>query len=427
MEHRVFGKSDIGRRHDHNEDAMLIDPDLGLYMVCDGVGGQAAGEIASQTTCDTVREHLRRHTATLEMCRHDSNLFNRDRALELVKDAILAANEKVYKMAQDDPDKQGMACTIVLLLVLGPHAVVAHAGDSRVYLVRQGEIYQLTEDHTAANEQLKKGLITPEQARRSRHGSLITRAVGGQEQFLAVDTLFIELMSHDKFLLCSDGLTSYLDGPELLKRFMGSAPEKLPQQLVDVANERGGHDNITAVIAAVGEADAQADAEVARKFDVLKQIPLFEYLNYMELMKVLNITGVAAYKEGDVVISEDEKDNRLYVCLTGSVRVVKQEEVIAELGTGSFFGEMSLIDKGPRSADVIAAERSSMIYIDRENFFGLVTREPRLAVKLLWPMCRVLNQRLRETSAELAWSRSQMPEGGDDIADALQFLSERRM
>ncbi len=423
MDHRVYGKTDVGRRYDHNEDAMLIDPELGLYIVCDGVGGQAAGEVASQTASQTIRDYIAERRDVLESCRKGSNLFNRDRALDLAREAIEAANKKVGDMSATESDKQGMACTVVLVLILGPHAVVAHAGDSRIYLVRQGEIFQLTEDHSAANEQLKKGLITPEQARASRTGSLITRAIGIQRDYISPDLMFMELMRRDSFLICSDGLSRYFEDAELLRFFQGMPAEQLPDALVERSNKRGGQDNITAIVIEADKADAQSDAEVVRKFDILKKIPLFEYLNYMELMKILNITGIASYKSGDAVIREGERDHRLFVCLHGAVEVTKNGEPLAQLGTGDFFGEMSLIDKSPRSADVTATERCSLIIIDREHYFRLITREPRLAVKLMWPMCRELNRRLRDTSAELAWRKSNREGQQDDIEDALHFLS----
>jgi serine/threonine protein phosphatase PrpC/CRP-like cAMP-binding protein len=425
MKHEAFGKTDIGRVRDHNEDSMLLDQELGLYVVCDGVGGSAAGEVASATACKIIHEFVRDNEQVLKNCRRDANLFNRDKALNLVRDAIRTANQVVYEMAEADPAKRGMACTVVLVLILGPHAVVAHAGDSRVYLVRRDNVYQLTEDHNVAIEYLRRGLITPEQLPTFRKGASITRVIG-QQKLLEPDTLFLELMGHDGILLCSDGLSHYLTDRDLLES-LGTTKEQdaTPELLVSAANERGGHDNITAVVVKADQASEELDAEVDGKFETLRSVSLFKRLSYMELMQVFNISSIATFEAGQRIDAEGERDSRLSVILRGAARVMKDEKTLAEIGRGSFFGEMALIDKSPRSADVVAIKKTRVLEIERRALFGLMNREPHLAIKLMWPMCQVINRRLRQTSDALAWTCGGGLDRSTEPEDALHLLADQ--
>ncbi|MBI1374257.1 MAG: cyclic nucleotide-binding domain-containing protein [Phycisphaera sp.] len=426
MKHSATGMSDVGMQRSHNEDALLLAGDLGLYVVCDGVGGHAAGEVASQTAVETIHKYIQRHAALLA---DHAKEPKRDVVTRLAEEAICEANRVVFEMSQADNDKRGMACTVVMVLMFSRNAVVAHAGDSRVYLIRDGEAIQLTEDHTLVMRKLKRGEITIEEAREQANTSQITRAVGHRE-FIQPDTLFMELAGDDKFLLCSDGLSEYLREGDLAATYANMAAKVTPKALIQMANERGGHDNITALTIHVQPTGAPTDNEAARKVEILRQIPLFQHLNYKDLMKVLNVASVATYEEGEQVIAEGEVDGRLFICLNGRVQVVKQDQVLAELQSGDFFGEMALIDKAPRSADVVALERSQMIRIGRENFFTLLNLEPRMGIKLLWPICRVLNHRLRVTSNELATFKNTMPEILDSTMPAaadeeLQLLADR--
>jgi protein phosphatase len=155
----------------------------------------------------------------------------------------------VFAMAELDRDKTGMGTTISALLVLGNHAVIGQVGDSRVYRVREGATAQLTEDHTLIAWELKQGLITPEQAKKSPHRNIITRAVGNRD-YVQVDTSLVELLPADRYLLCSDGLHGYLRPDEIAPMCVADG-QTVVNQLIDLANTRGGKDNITAVLVEV--------------------------------------------------------------------------------------------------------------------------------------------------------------------------------
>ena len=241
------GLTDIGRRRQVNEDAFFFDDALGLYVVADGMGGHAAGEVASAEAVDTVHGMVRRGAPALERLAEGEPSEDAIRqAIRVLESAVQAATYMVFGIAQHEPDRQGMGTTLSALAICGRFGITAQVGDSRVYMIRDGKASLLTEDHTLVAWQLKQGIITEEEAAVSPHRNVITRAVGSRD-YVQVDTRFFECRSGDSYLLCSDGLHGYVSDDEL-PRIVELGPEIATQKLIDMANERGGRDNITAVV-----------------------------------------------------------------------------------------------------------------------------------------------------------------------------------
>jgi serine/threonine protein phosphatase PrpC len=241
-----WGLTDLGRKRSTNEDAFFLDDELGLYVVADGMGGHAAGEVASREAVDTLYGMVKRGIGGLHELVEPLVETDARAACRLLESAVQAATYFVYSIAEIDRDKSGMGTTISALLVLGDFAVTAQVGDSRIYRVHDDAVEQLTEDHTLIAWQLKQGLITPQEAARSPHKNVITRAVGNRE-YVQVDTRCVPLVQGVRFLLCSDGLHGYLhdeDIPSIVGMQGGAAVERF----VELANTRGGKDNITAVL-----------------------------------------------------------------------------------------------------------------------------------------------------------------------------------
>lgn len=242
-----FGATDVGRRRISNEDAFFLDDELGLYIVADGMGGHAAGEVASQEAVDTVLGMVRRDRETVaKVAEGDRSPETLRRLMRTLESAVQAATYMVFAIAQHDPDQQGMGTTLSALLVTGGYAFTAQVGDSRIYLVRAGQCAQLTEDHTLVAWQIKQGIISPEEAAASPHKNVITRAVGSRE-YVQVDTQVFEVLRNDAFLVCSDGLHGYLKDEEL-PPIIDLGPSLAARKLIELANMRGGRDNITAIV-----------------------------------------------------------------------------------------------------------------------------------------------------------------------------------
>lgn len=239
--------TDVGMKRPHNEDAYFHDDELQLYVVADGMGGHAAGEVASWEAVQAVHGMIRQGSDRITAYRHGPSEETVAGLRRLIESGIQAATYMVFGIAEQDPQHKGMGTTITAMLVVDTVAVVGSVGDSRAYLIREGRAWQVTEDHTLVQLQLKAGIVTAEQAKTSPKGNVITRAVGPRD-YVQVDTFVVPAQPGDRYLLCSDGLHGYLDAPEIGPLVTGVSLDVGCQRLIRLANERGGKDNITCVL-----------------------------------------------------------------------------------------------------------------------------------------------------------------------------------
>lgn len=407
--------TDVGRKREHNEDNYLVDKKLALFVVCDGMGGHAAGEVASAIAVRVVHDEIKREKALVEDYlagkKGAENVTKRD-ILHMLQFTVNRASSRIHAEAVKDEKKRGMGTTIVALLIVGNQAFIVHVGDSRVYLLRDGVLEQVTEDHNVYNELLKRKKMSREQIEKLAPKNAITRAVGVYEH-CEPDSLVLDVTDGDRFLLCSDGLSQYFeeDLTGLAERLGQEDANVAAKQLIDAANERGGSDNITAIIVTIGEAGAR-DEDRAKKLqlkrDILARMPLFRPLNDREILRVLQVTDVMRYEDAQPVITQGERGEELFIVLEGSVDVFRGDAKLTTLAPGEHFGEMALIRAQPRSATVKSSGKSELMVIRRVDFFEILRNEHQLAVKLLWQFLGVLADRLAATSRELGEAREEL-------------------
>jgi serine/threonine protein phosphatase PrpC len=404
--------TDIGRQRTHNEDNFLIDKKLRLFLVADGMGGHAAGEVASSIAVHEIRDAVFNKRDLIDRYRVDHPAVQGYEILQVLEHAIQSACSAVHTRAQSEPDKRGMGTTATVLLIAGGgdhlRGFIAHVGDSRVYLARQNQCHVLTEDHSLMNELVRRGKLNREQIESSpykQYKNAVTRAVGVYAS-VEVDTFDFDILPGDRFLLCSDGMYAYLDEDDLPNQLADGEVKEVPKVLVELANTGGGHDNITAVVVRIGETSsteiAPRTTEVSLKLEVLKGVHMFRYMSYKELVRVSNIAEMVDLAADQVVFSTGQPGDAMYVVLAGTVRLAKGETAVAELTRGHHFGEMSLIDRSVRSLTATASEGTRLIVIHRKDFYEIIKREPALATKMLWSFVQVLGQRLRKTTSELS-------------------------
>ncbi|MBX3160299.1 MAG: cyclic nucleotide-binding domain-containing protein [Deltaproteobacteria bacterium] len=412
MELTFAAATDVGRQRTHNEDNFLIDKKLRLFLVADGMGGHAAGEVASSIAVHEIRDAINNNRDLIDRYRVDHPGVQAYEILQILEHAIQAACGAVHARAQSEPDKRGMGTTATVLLIAGGgdhlRGFIAHVGDSRVYLARQNQCHVLTEDHSLMNELVRRGKLNREQIESSpykQYKNAVTRAVGVYGS-VEVDTFDFDILPGDRFLLCSDGMYAYIDEEKLPKQLAEGEVKDVPSRLIEVANSGGGHDNITAVVLRVGETASTElvprTTEVSLKLEVLKAMQMFRYLSYKELVRVSNIADMVELKPEQLVFSAGQPGDAMYVVLSGAVRLQKADTVVAELGRGMHFGEMSLVDRSVRSLTAIAAEDTRLVVIQRKDFYEIIKREPVLATKMLWSFVQVLGQRLRKTTNDLS-------------------------
>jgi serine/threonine protein phosphatase PrpC/CRP-like cAMP-binding protein len=417
---RFHAKTDVGRVRDLNEDNFLVDRRLHFFIVADGMGGHAAGEVASALAVRLIHEEVKKRADFIRS--YGAGLVGRDGVREIqsiLESAILKACSRIHEEAKADSAKRGMGTTLSSLLITGSHGFVAHVGDSRIYLQRGGRIQQLTEDHTVYNELIKRGRLTKEQIEKVAQKNAITRAVGVYER-VDVDTLMLELLPGDQFLLASDGLHGYINHTAELEPYMDEADgEVAVSELVDLANKKGGKDNITCVLVRVGSQDD--DGALARrhaqKREALAGMPLFSRLQERELLRIMEVAELLEYEPGEDVMREGDRGDQLFIVVEGLLQILRGDQLLSEVGPGEHFGEMALIRSMPRSATVRAIEKSELLAIRRADFFAILRKEYELAVKLLWQFLGVLADRLDQTSRDLSTAKEEL--AAEDISDAI--------
>jgi protein phosphatase len=249
-----WGLSDVGRKRDHNEDSYIVRPGDGLFIVADGMGGHLGGDRASRMAVDLMTEEVERTLlgdAAAAATPPVAQAPEEAPAALALRAAARAAGAAIYEVAQSDEHLQGMGTTLTALLFRHGRAHVAHVGDSRAYLFRDGRVEQLTEDHSWIAEQVRAGLLSEEEARDSKFKHIITRSVGF-ERDVQVDISAVPVLMGDCYVVCSDGLSNFVEADELAHIMTGAFYSRVPEMLVDLANERGGDDNITVVLVYVG-------------------------------------------------------------------------------------------------------------------------------------------------------------------------------
>ena len=251
---RCVGMTDTGRVREHNEDTIGTDPDVGLVVLADGMGGYKAGEVASGITVRTVLGLLK-EAVDREDLRINDGESGISRPGILLRDAIQRANKLIYQTARTQVNCEGMGTTVVAGLFFDDRLTIAHVGDSRLYRLRAGTLEQVTRDHSLLQELVSRGFYTPEEAQRAAAKNYVTRALG-VEPVVEVEITEVPVEKDDVYLLCSDGLSDMVDDADiqLTINTFGANLETVARQLVQLSNDNGGRDNVSVVLVRVLDA-----------------------------------------------------------------------------------------------------------------------------------------------------------------------------
>ena len=386
----------VGNVRDHNEDAYVADADEGVFVVCDGMGGHAAGEVASALGVRITQEHWM--SAATQRAAADwaaaSTLEARRTLLTAVKAGVMAAHRAICDQATEDPTKRGMGTTFTGLVVAGGDAIIAHAGDSRAYLVRGGIAMQLTEDHTLLARLLAAGLPMAEGQDIHRWKGVITNALGFGDDTKVI-TFIVPLSDGDKLLLCSDGVSEYVGEAEVGQVLASQlSPARAAQRLVELALERGGEDNATALVIKVIEAgESQVPAAQRQRDDeILGLCPLLEDLSPQQRLRALRIATNRDFVAGDVLPEAAMGSRVAWILMDGAVVIGGQTE-----DTGTLLYPEALLGQGPpRKADALAVAvaevRAKAIRAD--DFLELAGEDPDLAEPMYAALAKLIGKAL---------------------------------
>jgi serine/threonine protein phosphatase PrpC len=388
-------ETSVGKVRDHNEDAHFIDPEAGIFIVCDGMGGHAAGEVASNLAVKTIRKEWSGDDTQkvadgwLELGTPEA----RKQLLATVQKGVLAAHDAIVAEASADRGKQGMGTTVVAAIVVGGDVVFAHCGDSRAYLVRDGITVQLTEDHTLLARLLAAGVDVDTDGDGARFKSMLTNALGiGQE--CKVSTFVVPVADGDRFLLCSDGITEYIEENEIGEVLTTMpSPARSAQRLVELALARGGGDNATALVVRVLEAGETArPAEQIRKDETaIFSCPLWGKVNVQQRLRALRIALPREHAKGEKVPAQTLGDKVAWIIIEGEY---EQDGVI--LGPGALLYPEALLGDRPlpdKHGLAIAQTDIRALALRADDFKELCDDDPELAEHLLEALATELSRR----------------------------------
>jgi serine/threonine protein phosphatase PrpC len=385
--------TDVGKVREHNEDAHLVDSDGQVFIVADGMGGHAAGEVASATAVRIAHEawtsmSMRRR---IEEYSKEGSATARRQLVLAVREGVMNAHLNILSQAQEDQAKRGMGCTFTGFLVAGAEAVFAHAGDSRAYLMRDGIAMQLSEDHTLLSR-LEAAGVDPATAgpEADRWKGVLTNALGmGGDTRVA--TFFVTLEPGDRVLLCSDGVYEYFTEHEIGDTVIAQpSPALAAGKLVELALERGGEDNATAVVVKVLETGETRVPPEQRKRDELSiaSCPLFEYLTPTERLRALRITTPRELKPGKPLAPVAMNERVAYVVLEGEI-----EQLGNKLGPGSLIYPEALVqgtEMPDRAMTAKAVSAARLLTIRRDDFFEITEEESELGVKMYAVLAKLM-------------------------------------
>ena len=386
---QFWATTDVGRVRKHNEDNFLVDKRLRLFVVCDGMGGHAAGEVASAMSVQVVRDVVLAARPLIDRVKsHDQDLTARNKLLELLVQAIQTASAKVFETAKEDDSKRGMGTTCSLLLLTDSRAFIAHVGDSRVYVLRQGNLRQVTEDHSLYNEMLRLGKIKPGEYEKLPNRNAVTRAVGIHDT-VEVDVHELAVKAGDRFLLCSDGLSGYFkDEAHARTILLGKNLKAVTKRCIEHALEGGGKDNITAILidllvpdTATAPREGQG-SQHARQ--LLARSPFFAHFAPRELEAIVQASSICTLPAQATYLQRPDQVSLLLV-LQGTLEA--EHEAGVRYKTGEVLGILGFIDGRSEAHGCWRAaceEPAELLEIPRRHLMNLMKQDAKLAMKWMW-------------------------------------------
>jgi len=365
MELIAHGKSSVGQVRSSNEDRHVVDIAQGLFAVSDGMGGHQAGEIASSLAIQTLTE------SWVERKESFAGLTGPELSEALMaaaEAAMLEVCEAVYAEATAQTSHAGMGATLTFVAIEQDLAVMGHVGDTRLYLIREGEAHQLSTDHTLAAEMVVSGIMDAETAKKSSHAGVLTRSLGSQRA-VQVDRLVFEVEPGDDLVLCSDGLTRYLPTTAVLtEQAAGASASELAERLVDHANASGGVDNATVVVVQIPAEHERSASDVRVRLGALTKVPFLSDLGLPHRSRLAQAARLEKLDVGEDLVAEGEAWSCLVVVHTGSLAVKRGGVQKGALAAESYAGVRQVVTPSAAVYSLEATEKTEVVLLEHEDF-----------------------------------------------------------
>ncbi len=405
-----FGISDTGKSRSNNEDAFFSDSGSGLFIIADGMGGGRYGEVASQIAIETVKNVVEQNLSLIDAFFISGSPENRRQILSMLATALHHANENIYNESIKLKCPHKMGTTLTVFLAVKETGFMVHAGDSRLYLVRNDQVTQISTDHTITHDYAAKYGDSGGGIEQSMIG-VLSKAVG-INQFVEPEKVTFDILAQDRFLMCTDGLHNYFSkknkpvfekylADSYFSRFEPDAYLKnVASKLVEFAYDNGADDNITLIlIATVDTTDDEitGSRDMMNKFEVIRNAQLFKGLTYNELLKILDRTEIRSFNKYDVVFKDEAMtlEKELLILIAGQVSILRESKLLDIINPGEHLGVLSFMDDGAKTITALADKPSTFLVIKKSFLLSITKDYPEIGVKLLWEIAYSLSLDLR--------------------------------
>ena len=385
-----------GRRKEENEDGVLQIPDVPLYVVVDGAGGTDAQAAA----LEIMRSHTRSLYKKVRSVADTHSSENRLDVGAFFEDVFNEIHRKLLKM-EDDLQNTNLASSMICATLVGECAYLAHVGNARAYLLRNEELWVLTNDHTVAMAQLTRGLITDDEYESSPHKLVLTQALGQSTQ-IEMEFAEVWLRPGDVLLLCSDGLTRCVADQQICEILHSQPLADATKDLVRTSLVEGAPDNVSVITMEVAEAEDDTDLAETDIISTFRNVFLFTDMMEADRMVIAPYLEDIAVEPGQVIVREGENGDHFYVVIEGNVRVSLGQTHLVDIGPGGQFGELGLVGDSRRTASVTAIDQCRLFALSRERFHQILREKPHLSAKLLLPLLERVKDRLTDVTSRLA-------------------------
>ncbi|MDF1662074.1 MAG: protein phosphatase 2C domain-containing protein [Planctomycetota bacterium] len=397
----AFGMSSVGRDRDNNEDRFLVNAGLGFYAIADGAGAGPGGEHAAGVAIAGAEAFLDGKRETLSAIRGQSGELQELRTL--AREAVECAAARVNELTSENK-LQFAATSLTMILVAGTHVAVAHVGDGRLYLYRDGKTHQLTDDHTIPAELARQGVIPQKNVNTHPFAKVLTRYLGSQESVI-VDTLTFTALPEDRLLLCTNGASATVrDRGKLAGLFKDMAPRAMTEWIVEEGSKSLSGDDCTALALDFGNEsdDSQdgLDSWVKVSHGVLKDSRLFEGLSFARRARILSHSKISVYEDGDALVEEGDVCSSLFIVLSGQLKLSAAGYDLRLVNAGGCLGESFLLEPRESRATVYAVGKAQVLELGSLKLFELCARRPRLGNLILKNLGRSLARRVYDLSGE---------------------------
>lgn len=393
--------SDTGNVRQNNEDSYFFDTELGLFAVADGMGGHAGGEVASRMAVEALERAARRGIPDAAYLA-DQSLAGRQQILDWLTVTIDAMNLELQAKVEQDPRLTGMGCTLDVVLFRRSGVFTAHVGDSRSYLLRQGRLFQLTQDHTLGQMMVLAGVITPEEAEKHPQRHVLTRALGPFPR-VDIDTSYFETAPGDCYLLCSDGLYGDLSEEYLQTQLMSQPPQQAMQTLMQAALAAGGRDNITGMVVSVTDCRSTQPVIIGSNAALvaMARSPIFSTFTWHEMVSIQKIAIGRVLAAGEDLITQGGTCDFVGLNVDGEHLILADGNPVGVGFPGDPFGELSLSPE-PAKLTVRAQTPLTVLEFPLDRVRDLIASEPELGVKVAMAALAHVTNRVRILGGTLA-------------------------